>query len=84
MSEKLLKTNQHMGRKDAAAKIHELAEKISEGKVELRSGDEHLSLEPSEQVEFELEVEREQDGDISIEVEVEWNTEDEEGGVEIK
>lgn len=69
MSRKLLKK---MSREDAAEKLHNLADKLREGQVELKSGNDSVSLQPGEQVKFELDVEEEEDGDISIEIEVEW------------
>lgn len=83
MSRKLLKTNEKIGREEASEKIHAIADKIAEGRVELSSRDNSLTLEPSSQVEFELQVEEEKDGDLSIEIEVEWS-EEEPGGVEIQ
>lgn len=72
MSQKLLKTTTKMSRQDAAEKLHNLADKISEGQVELKAGNDSVNLQPADQVEFELDVEKEEDGDISIEIEVEW------------
>lgn len=62
-----------MSREDASEKIHDLADKIAEGEINLKSGDNSVKLNPAEQVEFEIEVEEEEDGDISIEIEVEWS-----------
>lgn len=62
-----------MSREDASEKIHGLADKIAEGEINLKSGDNSVKLNPAEQVEFEIEVEEEEDGDISIEIEVEWS-----------
>lgn len=72
MSRKLLKTTNKMNREDAGEKLHNLADKISEGRVELKAGNDSVSLQPADQVEFELDVEKEDDGDISIEIELEW------------
>jgi amphi-Trp domain-containing protein len=73
MTEKLLQTETRVSRTEAAEKLHSLADKISEGKVELKSGSDSVKLEPADSVEFELEVEEEDDGDQSIEVEIEWS-----------
>jgi len=73
MSRKLLSTEKRTTRKEAAEKIHSLADKISEGRVDLKAGNDSVNLEPTHQVEFELDVEEEQDGDISLEIEVEWS-----------
>ena len=83
MSKKLLKTNEKISRKDASEKIRSIADKIADGRVELSSDNDSVTLEPSSQVEFELQVEEEKDGDLSIEIEVEWS-EEESGGVEIQ
>lgn len=83
MSRKLLRTESVMSREEAAEKIHELADKIAEGQVELRSGDDSVKLQPSDRVEFELEVEEEQDGDLSIEVEIEWSGNGKQSSIEI-
>lgn len=73
MSRKLLKTTQKMHRKDAAEKIRDIADKINNGEIELKAGNDSVNLQPADQVEFELDVEKEEDGDISIEIEVEWS-----------
>ena len=83
MSRKLLRAESMMSRKDAAQKIHDLADKIGDGKVELKAGDDSIELTPSDQVEFELDVEEETDGDISIEIEVEWSKESQGEDLEI-
>jgi len=76
MAKKLLRMESLMSRDEAAEKLHSLADKISEGRVELEAGNDSVELTPSDQVEFELEVEQESDGDLSIEVEVEWSEEE--------
>lgn len=83
MSPKLLKTESKMSREKASQKLHDLADKINEGQVELKSGNDSLKLNPAENVEFELQVEEESDGDISIEVEIEWPKNAENTEVEI-
>lgn len=72
-----------MSKEDAAGKLHDLADKIGDGRVELKAGQDSIELTPSDQVEFELEVEEEKDGDISIEVEVEWSEKDQKQDLEI-
>lgn len=84
MAKKLLSTETVMSREEAAEKMKELADKIGEGKVELKQGNDSIELRPSEQVEFELDVEEEHDGDISIEVEIEWSKNEKSENVEIK
>lgn len=83
MSRKLLKTESKMSREKASQKLHDLADKVNEGQVELKSGNDSLKLNPAENVEFELQVEEESDGDISIEVEIEWPKNAENTEVEI-
>lgn len=73
-----------MNREDAAEKLHNLADKIGEGQVELKAGNDSVSLQPGEQVEFELDVEKEDDGDISIEIEVEWTESRDREDIEIQ
>lgn len=84
MSQKLLKTTEKMSREDAAEKIHSLADKIGDGQVELKAGNDSVNLAPGSQLEFELEVEKEDDGDISIEIEVEWPETGKSGELEIQ
>ena len=73
-----------MTREEAATKMRDLADKIAEGRVELKTQTDSITLNPSERVDFELEVEEEEDGDISIEVEVEWSKNKKSEDVEIK
>lgn len=84
MSRKLLKTETKMSRGEASEKLHNLADKIGEGKVKLESGQDSIELKPADQVEFELDVEEESDGEISIEIELEWPKNAQKGDVEIK
>ena len=83
MSRKLLKTKSRMSREEASEKLHSLADKINEGNVELKSGQDSVSLSPADQLELELEVEEEEDGDVSIEVELEWPDNSEGASLEI-
>lgn len=83
MSRKLLKTTTKMNKDDASQKLHDLADKLAEGELNLKSGNDSITLNPADQVEFELDVEEEEDGDISIEIEVEWPKNPESGEVEI-
>lgn len=84
MSKKLLRTEQRMDRKDAAEKLHNLADKLGEGSIELKAGDNSVTLQPANDLEFELDVEKESDGDMSLEIELEWSETTEENSVEIK
>lgn len=78
-----MKTTSRMSREEASEKLHSLADKISEGNVELRSGQDSLKLTPADELEFELDVEEEEDGDISIEIELEWPKNSEKANLEI-
>ncbi|MFT4892527.1 MAG: amphi-Trp domain-containing protein [Candidatus Nanohaloarchaea archaeon] len=73
-----------MNREDAAEKLHTLADKISEGQVELKAENDSVTLQPADYVEFELDVEKEDDGDISIEIEIEWPERQSSGDIEIQ
>ncbi len=84
MSRKLLKTTTKMDREEASEKLHSLADKIKEGEVKLKSGNDSVTLQPADQVEFELDVEKEEDGDISIEIEIEWPETESTGEIEIQ
>lgn len=78
-----MKTTEKMSREQASEKLHELADKIGDGRVELKTGQDSIELRPADQVEFELDVEEESDGDISVEIEVEWPKESKGSGLEI-
>jgi amphi-Trp domain-containing protein len=84
MSRKLLKTETKLSREKASEKLHDLADKIGEGKVKLEAGQDSIELKPADQVEFELDVEEESDGEMSIEMELEWPKNARKGDVEIK
>jgi amphi-Trp domain-containing protein len=84
MSRKLLKTETKLSREKASEKLHDLADKIGEGKVKLEAGQDSVELKPADQVEFELDVEEESDGEMSIEMELEWPKNARKGDVEIK
>ena len=73
MTNKLFRTEKHMSREEASQRLKKISEKLGEGKLELKSGENSVILEPDEQVEFEIEVEQESDGDMSLEIEVEWS-----------
>jgi len=66
-----------MKREEAAEKLHDLADSIEEGHIELEAGGDSVELHPSENLEFELEVEKETQGEISLQVEVEWSEKEE-------
>ncbi|WEL19604.1 amphi-Trp domain-containing protein [Candidatus Nanohalococcus occultus] len=78
MSKKLLKTETVMSRQNAAEKLHGIADKIADGRLELTTGNDSVTLEPADRVEFEIQVEEEMDGDMSLEVEIEWSPNDSE------
>ena len=72
MEKKLFSSEKKMSRREASERIQKIAERLGEGKIELSSGQDSISLEPADQVELEIEVEEESDGK-SIEIEVEWS-----------
>jgi amphi-Trp domain-containing protein len=84
MSRKLLNTETKLSREKASEKLHDLADKIGEGKVKLEAGQDSIELKPADHVEFELDVEEESDGEMSIEMELEWPKNARKGDLEIK
>ena len=73
-----------MSREEAGEKLHSLADKIIEGKVDLKAGKDSVTLQPGEQVELEIDVEKEDDGDLSLEIEIEWPETGKSGELEIQ
>lgn len=76
---------------EVAAYLRRVADNLDGGKsITLKSGDESLTMEPPETVEFEVKAEREGptdgDGELSVEFELEWpeNAESGGGGLEIE
>lgn len=80
---RLFKSEERMSRSDLSDFIHHLAEKIAEGQVVLRQGEEEITLELPENLILEVQVEDEEKGakgnQHSLEVEIKW-FDDEQGG----
>lgn len=73
MERTLLKTEQVLGREEVAERLQQFVEKLQSGEtINLQGGENELSLDVPEQVEFEVKVEEESSGDMSLELELEW------------
>lgn len=80
---KLFKSEERQSRADLSAFMHELADKILEGQVVLRQGQEEITLQFPQSLILEVQVEDEDKGrkgiQHSLEVEIKW-FDDEQGG----
>ena len=80
---RLFKSEERKGRPDLSAFLHQLADKISEGQVVLRQGQEEIVLQLPRSLILEIQVEDEAKGkrgiQHSLEVEIKW-FDDEQGG----
>lgn len=86
---RLFKSQERKSRADASRFLHQLADKISNGKVVLSQGTEDLTLEIPENVILEVQVEDEEKGtkgiQHSLEVEIKWfDTEEQDSALELK
>ena len=75
--EVLFESESDQSRADVAAYLRQVADSIeSDGPITLSAGEESVSMDPPERVEFEVKAEREGptdgDGELSIEFELEW------------
>ena len=80
---RLFKSEERMNRSEVSAFLHQLADKLSEGEVVLRQGQEAIKLQLPERLILEVQVEDE-DKKVkgiqhSLEVEIKW-FDDERGG----
>ena len=80
---RLFKSEERMNRSEVSAFLHQLADKLSEGEVVLRQGQEGIKLQLPERLILEVQVEDE-DKKVkgiqhSLEVEIKW-FDDERGG----
>ena len=87
--ERLFKSEERKSREEASHFLHQLADKISKGKVVLRQGAEELVLQLPENLILEVQVEDEDKGakgiQHSLEVEIKWfDNQDHGGGLELK
>ncbi|ADI13232.1 amphi-Trp domain-containing protein [Truepera radiovictrix] len=81
------KSEERKSRGEVSAFLRQLADKLDEGRITLRSGGEEVVLEPPQQLTLELQVEDEEKGargvEHSLEVELAWFDGDEGGAVEL-
>ena len=81
---RLFKSEEKKNRSDVSAFLHQLADKIGEGQVILRQGQEELSLELPHNLILEIQVEDEDKKrkgiQHSLEVEIKWFDSDSAGG----
>lgn len=81
---RLFKSEEKKNRTDVSAFLHQLADKIGEGQVILRQGQEELSLEVPHNLILEIQVEDEDKKrkgiQHSLEVEIKWFDSDAAGG----
>lgn len=84
MEETIFETEEVLSKAEIAKKLQKIAEGVEKGEITLGSGNNSVTLKPSDNSEFEVKVEEEQNGEKSLEMEIEWNDEKEdEGGLEI-
>ena len=86
---RLFESKEHKGRSDAAAFLRQLAEKIENGDVKLRSGSEDIQLKIPDKVVLEVEVEEKEKNvkgkEHSLEIEIKWYDKDiSKGSIEIE
>lgn len=85
---KLFKSEERKSRTEVSHFLHQLADKISEGKVILSQGGEDMVLELPQNLILELQVEDEEKGrkgiQHSLEVEIKWFDNDQGGSLELK
>jgi amphi-Trp domain-containing protein len=84
---RLFKSEERKSRADLSAFVHQLADKISEGQVVLRQGQEEITLQLPQSLNLELQVEDEDKGtkgiQHSLEVEIKWFDDEQEGSLEL-
>lgn len=86
---RLFKSQERKNRAEASHFLHQLADKLANGKVVLSQGTEELTLEIPENVILEVQVEDEEKGtkgtQHSLEVEIKWfDTDEQDGALELK
>ncbi len=81
---RLFKSEERKKRADVSNFLHQLADKILDGKVVLSQGAEELSLQLPHNLILEVQVEDEEKGakgiQHSLEIEIKWFDNDEQGG----
>ena len=84
---KLFKSKERKNRSDASTFLHQLADKIAEGQVVLRQGNEELTLNLPNYLIVEVQVEDENKKvkgmEHSLEVEIKWYDDDKSGPLEL-
>ncbi len=84
---RLFKSEERKSRSEVAAFVRQLADKIDEGRVTLRQGQEEMSLELPTGLILEIQVEDEDKGtkgtQHSLEVEIKWFDEESGGPLEL-
>jgi len=85
---RLFKSEERKSRPDLSTFLHQLADKISEGRVVLRQGQEEIKLQLPHSLILEVQVEDEDKGakgiQHSLEVEIKWFDDDQEGPLELR
>lgn len=81
---RLFKSEERKNREDVGSFLHQLADKISNGKVVLSQGAEELVLQLPQNIILEVQVEDEEKGtkgiQHSLKVEIKWFDNDDQGG----
>lgn len=85
---RLFKSEERKNRADVCNFLHQLADKISDGKVVLSQGAEDITLQLPENLILEVQVEDEEKGtkgiQHSLEVEIKWFDSEQGGSLELK
>ena len=84
---RLFKSEERKSRAELSAFVHQLADKITEGQVVLRQGQEEIILQLPQSLILEVQVEDEDKGtkgiQHSLEVEIKWFDDEQEGPLEL-
>jgi amphi-Trp domain-containing protein len=85
---RLFKSEERKSRSDLSDFVHQLADKISAGRVVLRQGQEKITLQLPPSLTLEVQVEDEDKGargvQHSLEVEIKWFDDEQEGPLEVE
>lgn len=85
---RLFKSEERKSRSDLSDFVRQLADKISEGRVVLRQGQEEITLQLPQRMILEVQVEDEDKGakgiQHSLEMEIKWFDDEQEGPLELK
>jgi amphi-Trp domain-containing protein len=84
---RLFKSEERKSRSDVVAFLHQLADKVAEGQVVLRQGQEEITLQLPRNLILEVQVEdedkRSKGTQHSLEVEIKWFDDDQGGPMEL-